>query len=94
MIEKTDGSFAALLISHHHHPQARLPGPGQPSPNSSLTINNLALKYLSDAELCQLAATYQHNNNSGNSRGDNSTDKSRHLTVCLLLQTSSPGGLS
>merc|ERR1719318_2097150 len=43
-------------------PQATLPSTTiiNPSPDTSLAINNLALKYLSDAELARLAGHHQH----------------------------------
>ena len=44
-------------------PQARLPSLSSSSPDTSLAINNLALKYLSDAELSKLAALHQRQDN-------------------------------
>ena len=44
-------------------PQARLPLMSSSSPDTSLAINNLALKYLSDAELGKLAALHQKQDN-------------------------------
>ena len=59
-------------------PQAKLPLLSSSSPDTSLAINNLALKYLSDAELSKLAALHQRQDNKN--KGKTSIDTNNFIT--------------
>jgi len=68
------GSASASCQDTLWLPQARLPASNahaQPrlSPDASLAMNDLALKYLTDAELGQLAAVHQPKENKAEARG-------------------------